>query len=136
MRSYIEDDRFVVAIGHQEACRLNTGAIIGDRRNPLWSEAKVEVHPYRDYDFAYVPVESFSSPEYLKRLHQIRCVVMFFENLDLEVYVPPEVSRHALIAAEHIERASVVTIVHGDERMALLGSLPVNGVTIRFDYNE
>lgn len=133
MKSYIDGDCLVVALTHQETCRLNDGQTIHDRRNPLWAEAKVEVRPYTHFDDSYEPVQMFGSNEYRQRLNRMRCVAEFFTNTDLVISVLPEVSRHALIAAEKIPRDSVITIVDGEERQQLLATLPLGGVEIRFD---
>ncbi len=136
MRSYIQDERFVVAISHMEACRLNDGEVIADRENPLVSDAKVEVHPLSHYDPTYKPIADFGIPEYMEKLQVVRCIAVFFTNSDLEIYVPPEVSRDVRISAEHIPRERVITLLDGDEHQALLRVLPVNGVTIRFDHRD
>jgi hypothetical protein len=133
MKSYIEKDWLVVAITHQEACRLNSGESLYDRRNPLWSEAKVEVRPYGHFDSSYEPVLSLGSAEYQERMRKMRCVAEFFTNSDVVISVLPEVSRNALIAAEMIRRENIITMVQGDEREQLLASLTGGGIVIRFD---
>jgi len=132
MKSYIDGDWLVVSLTHQETCRLNDGQTIHDRRNPLWAEAKVEVRPYTHFDDSYEPVQTLGSNEYRQRMRQMRCVAEFFTNTDLVISVLPEVSRHALIAAEAIPRDSVITMVDGEEREQLLATLPLGGVEIRF----
>ena len=95
--------------------------------------AKVEVAPITAITPGYKPVEEFLSVEYHERLASVRCVAWFFANSDIVIYVPPEVPKFAFIAAEHIERDAVQTILQGEEREGLLSMLPPQGITIRFD---
>lgn len=133
MKSYIEHGWLVVAVTHSEACSLNDGTTIHDRRNPLDADAKIQVQPYGEYDPDYKPLPVLSGEAYDERLRQMRCVAEFFSNNDLVISVLSEVSGNASFAAEPIERDVVITMQQGEERRSLLSVLPPNGVMIRFD---
>lgn len=82
MKSYIEHDCLVVAITPREACNLNDGTTIHDRRNLLSTEAKIMAQPYEEYDPDYEPLPILSGEAYKKWLKQMRCVVELFTNND------------------------------------------------------
>lgn len=136
MKSYIENETFVVSLSNSEACELINGASFADRRNPLGMNDKVEVRPFGIHDPSYEPSERFLSSEWWHNYRTYKCVAWFFTNSDVVIYVPKEVPQHALVAAENIPIESVRTNFGGDERKGLLSALPQNGITIRFDGHE
>ncbi|HTB49153.1 MAG TPA: hypothetical protein VK712_03665 [Verrucomicrobiae bacterium] len=132
METAIVHETFVVALGHDEACAVLAGKTVVDRNSPLDPMAKVIVRPLVDFDPIYKPVEVFRSRAYLDRLRTVRCVATMAGDSDVTVYVPEEVVRDSFLAAEHIPRDEV-DVVNSDYPNGLRQTLPVNGITIRFD---
>ena len=133
MKSAIYQERFVVAINHDEACRVANGGIVGDRVNPIVSDAKVVVRSLDTIDQLYEPLAEteFMSGEHVKRINTLASRAIIYYGMDVTIYVPREVVRTAFIASEHIPLDAVEVFDQDFEPMK--ASMPEDGIEIRFD---
>ncbi len=134
MKADILSEKFIVAIGNDEAMRLLAGEEVGDRINPINPEAKIIFKPYEELfpEYDPVPESKFMSEEYFRRVGAVKSVVECDQSWDCKVYVPPEVLMDAFCGAEGLT-VEDVNFTSGEHAAEMRDIFPSGGVTIRFD---
>ena len=134
MRTALEDNRLIVSLTTRETCSLNDGAIVEERGHPLSPEAKIEGRSLDGFEQGYTPdMSNFGGSKFLDRLKAVHCMARLFDNSDIAVYVPTEVSMFGFILAEQIERERIMGYDGAPISSEHFDRLPFDTIAIQFN---